>query len=46
MKKLGLKYGQIKRLIKYISYFKTLKQPIEEIKQISKKSCLEEVSSF
>ena len=46
MKKLGLKYGQIKRLIKYISYFKTLKQPIEEIKKISKKSSVEEVSKF
>ena len=43
MKKLGLKYGQRKRLIKYISYFKTLKPPIEEI---SIKSSVEEVSNF
>ena len=45
MKKMGLKYGQRKRLIKYIDYFKTLKPPEEEI-SISRKSSSEEVSKF
>ena len=48
MKKLGLKYGQRKRLIKYINHFNTLKSPAEEIKDISisKKSKEKEVSEF
>ena len=45
MKTMGLKYGQRKRLIKYIEYFKTLKPPEEEI-SISRKSSSEEVSKF
>ena len=47
MKELGLKFGQRKRLIKYIEYFKTLKAPEEEEEiLISKKSSEEEVSKF
>ena len=48
MKSLGLKYGQRKRLIKYIEYFKTLKAPVEQIEEpsISRKSSEEEVSKF
>ena len=45
MKNIGLKYGQRKRLIKYIEYFKTLEPPKEEI-NISRKSSSEEVSKF
>ena len=48
MKKLGLKYGQRKRLIKYLAYFKTLKPPVEENEEISisRKSSEQEVSMF
>ena len=49
MKKLGLKYGQRTRLIKYIKYFKTLKSPsdekVEEI-TISRESSEDEVNKF
>ena len=46
MKELGLKFGQRKRLIKYIEYFKTLKPPEEEEILISRKSSEEEVAKF
>ena len=49
MKSLGLKFGQRKRLIKYIEYFKTLKPPPDEEDKeltISRKSSEEEVSKF
>ena len=47
MKKLELKFGQRKRLIKYIEYFKTLKIPEEEEEiLISRTSSEEEVSKF
>ena len=49
MKSLGLKFGQRKRLIKYIEYFKTLKPPPDEEDKepiISRKSTEEEVSKF
>ena len=48
MKELGLKFGQRKRLIKYIEYFKTLKPPDEEEEDIliTKKSSEEEVAKF
>jgi len=47
MKKLGLNYGQRKKLIKYIEYFKTLKvdEPVEDI-IVTKESTEEEVSKF
>ena len=49
MDNLGLKFGQKRRLIKYINYFKTLKPPPEEKSEeisISRKSSEEEVSKF
>ena len=46
MKELGLKFGQRKRLIKYIEYFKTLKPPEEEEILISRQSSEEEVANF
>ena len=46
MKALGLKFGQIKKLIKYINYFKTLKPPVTEEISISRSSSEEEVSKF
>ena len=50
MKKMGLKLGQRKRLIKYIEYFKTIKEtnPEEEEENIivSRESSEEEVSKF
>ena len=49
MKEMGLNLGQTKRLIKYIEYFKTLKDPepggVEDI-IISKKSSTDEVAQF
>ena len=46
MKALGLKFGQIKKLIKYINYFKTLKPPVTEEISISRSSSEEEVTKF
>ena len=46
MKALGLKFGQIKKLIKYINYFKTLKPPVIEEISISRSSSEEEVTKF
>ena len=48
MKALGLKFGQRKRLIRYIEYFKTLKPPPdeEEYISISRQSSEDEVSKF
>ena len=46
MDKLGLKFCQKKRLIKYINYFKTLKPPEEENILITRKSSEQDVSKF
>ena len=48
MENLGFKFGQRKRLIKYINYFKSLNQKQNNNKEIliSKKSSEEEVSKF
>ena len=49
MKKIGLKYGQRKRLLKYIKYFKTLQPKVEESDEeisISRTSNEEDVSKF
>ena len=46
MKALGLKFGQIKKLIKYINYFITLKPPVIEEISISRSSSEEEVTKF
>ena len=46
MKSLGLKFGQRRRLIKYIDYFKTLPPPEEEEMSVSRQSSEEEVSKF
>ena len=48
MKNLGFKFGQRKRLIKYINYFKSLNQKQNNNKEIliSKKSSEKEVSKF
>jgi len=46
IKNLGLNLGQRKKLIKYISYFKTLKVEPPKEPTISKESSLEEVVSY
>ena len=46
MDKLGLKFCQKKRLIKYINHFKTLTPPEEENILITKKSSEQDVSKF
>ena len=46
MQSLGLKFGQRRRLIKYIDFFKTLKPPEEKPLSISRKSSKDEISNF